>query len=371
MKKVLVTGSKGFIGKNLIEALSRLKGIVIYEYDIGDSVDVLESALKEANMIFHLAGVNRPDDEADFIKGNTGSIEKVLSILEEIKRTPVIVMASSTQAELNNPYGISKKKAEDLLNGYRARTQSRVYIYRLTNVFGKWCKPNYNSVVATFSHNIANGLNIVISDRAKEIELIYIDDVLDSFLNVLEDDSSIIPRQYEMVKPTYKISLGELADRIYAFHNIRRSLIIPDMSDNLNKYLYATYLSYLDKDDFSYNLQKRNDERGFLVELIKSDYFGQIFVSKTYGHIIRGNHYHNTKTEKFCVIQGKAVIRFRHVLSEQVRSYHVSGDEMKVVDIPPGYTHSIENISDDEMIVLFWADQIFDPERPDTYYCEV
>jgi UDP-2-acetamido-2,6-beta-L-arabino-hexul-4-ose reductase len=371
MNRILITGSKGFIGKNLIEALSRQEENIIYEYDIGMSDAVLESALKEANIIFHLAGVNRPVLEADFDRGNAGSMEKVLSMLKAVKRTPAIVMTSSIQGELNNPYGRSKKRAEDLLIAYREETEVPVYIYRLTNVFGKWCKPNYNSVVATFCHNIANGLDIKISDRNKEIELVYIDDVINHFIHVLNNYPTMTPRQYESVTPIYKTSLGELADRIYALHDMRKSLVIPDMSDNLNRYLYAVYLSYLNKGDFSYDLQKRTDDRGRLVELIKSEHFGQIFVSKTYGAVIRGNHYHNTKTEKFCVIQGEAVIRFRHILSEDITSYHVSGDDMKIVDIPPGYTHSIENLSDQEMIVLFWADEIFDPKRPDTYHCEV
>lgn len=371
MNTVVVTGAKGFIGKNLMEALSRQSDIKVHGFDVDDDISMLESALKDTDIIYHLAGINRPEKEEDFETGNTDFTQTILSLLEDIHRTPAIVLSSSTQAELNNPYGISKKKAEEILFEYGKKTGASVYVYRLTNVFGKWCRPNYNSVVATFCHNIAHNIDIFISDKAKEVELIYIDDVVDSFLQILKDKPKAVPCEYLTVRHTYKVSLGELAERIYQFRNIRKSLVIPDLSDDFTKCLYATYLSYLDKNDFSYNLEKKLDQRGSLVELIKSRHFGQIFVSKTHGGIVRGNHYHNTKIEKFCVIQGKALIQFRHIFSDEVISYHVTGDDIQVVDIPPGYTHSIENHSDEVMIVLFWADQIFDPENTDTYYCEV
>jgi UDP-2-acetamido-2,6-beta-L-arabino-hexul-4-ose reductase len=368
VKTVLVTGSKGFIGKNLIESLSRQKDVEIYEFDVDDDMSILTSALKEADLVFHLAGINRPKNDEEFIQGNTVSTQTLLSILDDLNRTPTIVMSSSVQAELSNPYGVSKKKAEDLLFEYGERTGASVYVYRLTNVFGKWCRPNYNSVVATFCHNIANGLEISISDRAREIQLVYIDDVVESFLNILEKCPEISPRKHLTISPAHKITLGSLADRIYQFRDMRKSLVIPNLSEYFTRCLYATYLSYLSKDNFTYDLEKKSDQRGILVELFKSKNFGQIFISKTRGGVTRGNHYHNTKTEKFCVIQGKAVIRFRHIFSNEVLSYHVSGDDIKIVDIPPGYTHNIENISDDELIVLFWADQIFDPDKPDTHF---
>lgn len=368
---VLVTGSKGFIGKNLIEALARQNNIKVYGCDIAEDISVLKSALRQANIICYLAGVNRPEKEEEFATGNTDSVKDVISLLKEMQHTPAIIFTSSTQAAMNNPYGKSKKAAEDLLYEYGRKTGASVYIYRLTNVFGKWCRPNYNSVVATFCNNIANNLDISISDRVREIELIYIDDVIDSILNIIKYCPEVAQGEYLNISPLYRITLGDLADRIYQFHNMRQSLIIPDMADNFTKCLYATYLSYLDQKDFSYNLEKRIDERGTLVELFKSTHFGQIFVSKTHGKITRGNHYHNTKAEKFCVVQGEACIRFRHVLSAEIITYHVSGNEMKIVDIPPGYTHSIENLSDGEMIVLFWADEIFDADKPDTYFVEV
>ncbi|MGZ3606696.1 MAG: polysaccharide biosynthesis C-terminal domain-containing protein [Syntrophales bacterium] len=371
MNTVLVTGSKGFIGKNLMEFLSRQRDIKIHGIDIGDGLSKLRAALQEADIVYHLAGINRPGKEEDFETGNVGSTKTILSLLEDLHRTPAIALSSSTQAEMNNPYGVSKKKAEDLLFEYGEKTGAAVYVYRLTNVFGKWSRPNYNSVVATFCYNIAHDLDIFISDKTKRIELVYIDDVVDSFLRILKDKPKSAWREYLTVSPTYKISLGELAERLYQFRDIRRSLLIPDLADDFMKCLYATYLSYLDGKDFSYALEVKSDNRGSLIELIKSRHFGQIFVSKTHGRILRGNHYHNTKTEKFCIIQGEAVIRFRHILSDEILLYHVSGNDIRIVDIPPGYTHSIENLSDEEMIVLFWADEIFDPGKPDTYYCEV
>jgi UDP-2-acetamido-2,6-beta-L-arabino-hexul-4-ose reductase len=368
---VLVTGSKGFIGKNLLEALSRQKNIKVYGLDVAEDISVLKSALREADIICHLAGVNRPEKEEEFTTGNTDSVKDIVSLLEEMQRTPAIIFTSSTQAAMNNPYGKSKKAAEDLLCEYGKKTGASVYIYRLTNVFGKWCRPNYNSVVATFCHNIANNLDINISDRAREIELIYIDDVIDSIINIIKNCPEVVPGEYLSVSPSYKINLGDIANRIYQFHDMRQSLIIPDMADNFTKCLYATYLSYLDQKDFAYALELKTDERGTLAELIKSRHLGQIFVSKTHGKIVRGNHYHNTKAEKFCVVQGDACIRFRHILSNEVITYRVSGDDMKIIDIPPGYTHSIENLSAGEMIVLFWADEIFDADKPDTYFVEV
>ncbi len=368
MRTVLVTGSKGFIGKNLLEVLSRQKDIKVNGFDVDEDISVLKSALWQADIICHLAGVNRPGKEEEFTTGNTDSVKDIISLLEEMQRTPAIIFTSSTQVSMNNPYGKSKKAAEDLLYGYGKKTGASVYIYRLTNVFGKWCRPNYNSVVATFCNNIANSLDIYISDRTKEIELIYIDDVIGSILNIIKNCPEVAPGEYLSVNPSYKINLGDLADRIYQFRNMRQSLIIPDMADNFTKCLYATYLSYLDQKDFSYDLKLKSDERGTLIELIKSTHLGQIFISKTHGKAVRGNHYHSTKAEKFCVVQGEALIRFRHILSNEIITYRVSGDDMKIVDIPPGYTHSIENLSDGEMIVLFWSDEILNLEKPDTYY---
>ena len=371
VKKALVTGSGGFIGKNLIEGLRRCGDVEIKTFDIEDDIDRLSAHLKEADIVFHLAGVNRPEKVEEFERGNAGLTRTIVDMLEKAKRNITIVLSSSIQATLDNPYGVSKKNAENILIEYSKKSDAKVYIYRFPNVFGKWCRPNYNSVVATFCHNIAHELDITISDVNKEIELVYIDEVIDEFLGLLSDENADRGKYYYNIKRTFRITLGELSEKIYQLRGMRKSLVVPDLSDNLMKCLHATYLSYLDKDDFSYKLDTKTDQRGGLVELIKSDHFGQIFVSTSHKGIIRGNHYHNTKVEKFCVLKGKAVIRFRHIFGDEVLSYHVSGENIEVVDIPPGYTHSIENLGDDEMIVLFWANQIFDPEKPDTYYSKV
>ena len=371
MKRVLVTGSDGFIGKNLIEGLQRKKDVEVRVFDIEDDINRLTAHLKEADIVFHLAGVNRPENIEEFEDGNTSLTKTLANILEGFKRNIPIIFSSSIQATLDNPYGISKKKAEDILIEYSQKNDAKVYIYRFPNVFGKWCRPNYNSVVATFCYNISHGLNISISDVSNEIELVYIDDVVDGFLGILSDENAHRNKYYYKTERTFRITLGALAENLYQLRDMRKFLVVPDLSDDFMKCLHATYFSYLDKDDFSYKLDLKTDQRGSLAELIKSESFGQIFVSTSHKDVIRGNHYHNTKVEKFCVLKGEAVIKLRHILEDEVLSYHVSGDEIEIVDIPPGYTHSIENLGDSEMIVLFWANQIFDPDKPDTYYSEV
>lgn len=371
MKTILVTGSNGFIGKNLIEGLQRLKEIEIRKFDIEDDINTLSARVEEADIIFHLAGVNRPENDEEFEIGNVNLTQTIVSLLEKLKKPIPIVFSSSIQATKNNPYGISKKKAEKILYNYSKRNRAKIYIYRLPNVFGKWCRPNYNSVVATFCYNVSHGLNISISDESKKIGLVYIDDVIDVFIKLVSREQEDYEKRYYRIKQTFKTTLGELAEKIYQLRDIRKTLIIPDLSDDFMKCLHATYLSYLDKENFSYKLDLKTDQRGNLAELIKSRHFGQIFVSTSHKGIIRGNHYHNTKVEKFCVLKGKAIIKLRHIFEEEVLSFHVSEGKLEVVDIPPGYTHSIENIGDKEMIVLFWANQIFDPEKPDTYYCKV
>ncbi len=370
MKNVLVTGSKGFIGKNLIEALSRMDYVNIFTFGKEGDINTLQSHLEKADFIYHLAGVNRSERLDDFEEVNIGLTRTIIEVLEKLEKKTPIVMSSSVQVDLDNIYGMSKKKGEQVLIEHSQRTNSPVYIYRLPNVFGKWSKPNYNSVVATLCYNISHGLDIWISDRNKEIELIYIDDVVKAFTELLSKNPDL-SKCYYKIDRTFKTTLGELVEGIYQINNIRKTSIIPDFSDELLKYLYATYISHLDKNDFAYALELKTDQRGSLFELLKSKQFGQIFISKTHSGIERGNHYHNTKIEKFCLIQGKAVIKLRHIYNGEVISYYVSDEEIKVVEIPPGYTHAIENIGDNEMIVLFWANEIFDPKNSDTYYKKV
>lgn len=371
MKTALITGANGFIGKNLRAALKRRRDVHILTFNRKDDLQLLARHLEKADIVYHLAGVNRPDSIEQFETINAGLTQAIVNTLESIGKRPTVVLSSSIQATVDNPYGTSKKKAEDILIEYAKRCGGRIHIYRLPNVFGKWCKPNYNSVVATFCYNISHGLDISISDKNSELELIYIDDVVNEFIKVLIAPDYCNGTVYCEIGRKYRIALGDLAKRIYQLRDIRSSLVVPDLADDFTRCLHATYLSYLDKDQFSYHLDVKTDNRGCLAELIKSRHFGQIFVSKTHERVVRGNHYHDSKIEKFCVIQGEAVIKFRHVLNGEVLSYPLSDRNIEVVDIPPGYTHSIENVGEEELIVILWANQIFDPSNPDTYHCEV
>ncbi|MGE0084009.1 MAG: NAD-dependent epimerase/dehydratase family protein [Desulfococcaceae bacterium] len=371
MKTALITGANGFMGKNMLAALKKQDNIEVLMFNRDDNPALLQKHLEKADIVYHFAGVNRPENNEKFELVNAGLTKTMADSLENMAKKPVIVLASSVQAMLDNPYGKSKKHAEDILIQYAEKTGGQIHIYRLPNVFGKWCRPNYNSVVATFCHNISHDLDIVISDENRELELVYIDDVISKFVKILTQPESYKAMVYGEIIPRYKITLGELAKKVYELKNIRSSLTIPDMNDSLTRCLYATYLSYLDKKDFSYTLDMKTDQRGWLAELIKSRHFGQIFVSKTHAGVVRGNHFHNSKVEKFCVIQGEAVVKFRHILNGEILNYPVSGDKIEVLDIPPGYTHSIENTGKKELITLFWAGEMFDPEKPDTFFEKV
>jgi len=369
VKKVLVTGSKGFVGRNLCAVLRQRKDIELYEYDVNNKPEDLDSALGKIDCIIHLAGVNRPKNQDEFKTGNVGSTEEICGKLRKLGRAPKIVLSSSIQAELDNPYGVSKRHAEEALQHFSADTGAECVVYRFKNLFGKWCRPNYNSVTATFCHNIANDLPIQISDPAHEIDLTYIDDVVEAFVGELE---SVSPGfRFAKPLPSKRISLGELAEKIRLFREMRTSLVLPDFRDAFERALYGTYLSYLNNKEFEYGLDIKADQRGSLAEFLKSPSMGQIFVSRTNPGVTRGNHYHHTKTEKFLVLEGEAVIRFRHIEGDEILEYPVSGEKYQVVDIPPGYTHSIENVGEDELVTLFWASEIFDPRKPDTYFEKV
>lgn len=371
MATLLITGSDGFIGKNLFVALKRLNKHTIRVFDTNNSLSELPAMLSDADFVYHLAGINRPTDESEFKKGNTDLTQFIANTLLTQKRDIPIVLTSSTQAASNNPYGISKKQAEDIVFSYAKKTKTQCYVYRLPNVFGKWCKPNYNSAVATFCYNISHGLDIKINDPSKELELVYIDDIVEEFINLIESKPVVAINSFKSIYRTFKTTVEELAKKLYSFKEIRKTQILPDMNDVFTKFLYSTYLSYLDSNDFAYSLEQHSDERGVLAEMLKSANFGQIFVSHTKPGITRGNHYHDTKIEKFCIISGLAIVRFKHILSGDIVSYKIKGDEFKIIDIPPGYTHSIENIGDQDLIVLFWANSIFDKNYPDTTYLEV
>lgn len=367
--KVLVTGANGFIAKNLISVLKELDNYELIEIDRENTTKDLNRALDEAEFIFHLAGINRPKDENEFFKGNSELTKNIVDYLKNNNKNTPIVITSSIQAELDNSYGRSKKIAEDYLESYSKECSAKVTIYRLPNVFGKWCRPNYNSAVATFCYNIARDIEIWVNDRNIELNLVYIDDVVRCLINETRKLEKIF--LFKEVDIIYKKTLGYIVDTIISFKQIRNTSVLPNFSDQFLKVLYSTYLSYLPEDEFSYNLNKNIDNRGWLAEIVKSKEFGQIFVSKTKPGITRGNHYHHTKVEKFIVVQGKAEIKFRNINNNKVISYIVEGEDLKVIDIPVGYTHSITNIGEDEVITLFWANEIFNKEEPDTFWLEV
>lgn len=371
MKNVLVTGADGFIGKNLCAALEQRKDIKILPYDKGNSAQELAEFAACADFVFHLAGVNRPQNVEEFDEGNWGFTMHLLELLAKSNRNIPIAVTSSIQAALDNPYGVSKKKAEEALWEWSRRSGAPVYIYRLPNVFGKWCRPNYNSVVATFCYNIARGLPIQINNPDAELTLVYIDDVVAELISAMEGNLHKDDSGFCYVPRTFKMTLQRLADTIYSFAASRKTLVVPNFENDLERFLYATYISYLPEDDFGYELEMKHDHRGWLAEFIKSKQFGQIFVSRTRPGVTRGNHWHHTKAEKFLVIAGEAIIKFRKIGSSEVIEYRVSGDKLKVVDIPVGYTHSITNIGNTDVITLFWANEIFAPDRPDTYSLEV
>lgn len=368
--KILVTGANGFIGKNLTAELRNREYSDIYEFDKDSDPSLLEDFCKEADFVFHLAGVNRPKDQSEFMKGNFGFTSDLLDTLKKHNNTCPVMISSSIQAELNNAYGKSKKAGEDLLFDYGKITGAKVIIYRFPNVFGKWCKPNYNSAVATFCHNIAHGLPVQVNDPNVEMNLVYIDDVINELINALEGKENKVDYFYE-VPIVHTITLGKIVDLIYSFKNSRDNKSVPDVSEEFTKKLYSTYLSYLPEDQFSYDLKMNIDQRGSFTEFIKTPDRGQVSVNISKPGITKGNHWHHTKNEKFLVVSGNGVIRFRKIDSEEIIEYFVSGEKMEVVDIPVGYTHNIENLGDFDMVTIMWANEPFNPKRPDTYYLEV
>ena len=368
--KILVTGAKGFLGKNLVVELHNQGYTDIFEYDRDTETALLDQYVAGCEFVFHLAGVNRSEDEADFQRVNQGLTGDLLNLLRKHGNTCPVVFSSSSQAENDSVYGMTKKAGEDAPFAYGEKTGARIMEYRLSNLFGKWCRPNYNSVVATFCYNIARDLEIIINNPDTELSLCYVDDVVDEFVNALHGRENCQGNFCE-AGPVYRVPLGALAQMLYAFRMNRQSLVMPSLRSDFERDLYVTYISYLPEDGFSCRLDKKTDERGWLAKFIKSESFGQIFISKTRPDITRGNHWHHTKVEKFLVIQGQAEIKFRRVGQEEVLTYFVSGDVPEVVDIPTGYTHSITNTGDTELITLFWADETFNPNDPDTYYLEV
>ena len=368
--KVLITGSKGFIGKNLTEFLKTKPDIQVLEYDTDTPDEDLKKFTKICDIVVNLAGVNRTNDIAEFEKGNFGVISHVVEYLKEYKNKAPIIYSSSIMALLDNEYGKSKQMAEDFLFDYSKTYKVPVYIYRFTNIFGKWGKPNYNSVVSTFCYNISRNLPIKVDDKTKVLTLSYIDDVVFEIYNAILGKPNLKGIFCEVEKQ-YKKSLGEIVELLEKFKSDRESLEVINTANEFEKKLYSTYLSYLDGQNFSYDLNQHTDNRGSFTEIIRSKTSGQFSVNIAKPNITKGNHWHNTKNEKFLVVSGKASIKFRLPFSKETIEYIVSGEKMEVVDIPCGYTHSITNIGDSDMIFFIWTNECFDKENPDTFYLEV
>lgn len=380
--KILITGAKGFIGKNLVAQLNNIKegkakhdtlgsDLTLFEFDKDTDPSLLDTYCKEADFVFHLAGVNRPKEQSEFMEGNFGFTSELLDTLKKHNNSCPIMLSSSIQAELDNPYGESKKAGEDLLFDYSKESGAKVYIYRFPNVFGKWCRPNYNSAVATFCHNIAHDLPIQVNDPNHPMTLVYIDDVVQELINCLVEKPNK-EGEYCKVPVEHDIKLGEIVELIESFKESRNNLFVPDLSDPITKKLYSTYLSFLPEDEFSYPLKMNVDERGSFTEFLKSPDRGQVSINISKPGITKGEHWHHTKNEKFLVVSGKGVIRFRKIDEpSEIIEYHVSGDKLEVVDIPVGYTHNIENLGEGDMVTVMWVNEVFDPENPDTYFEKV
>lgn len=371
MKTILITGANGFVGRNLAARLQQEEDIRLLHFDINNTEQELDSYLEQADFVFHLAGVNRPEHPSEFQTGNADLTGRIVEILQNSGRKTPVTLSSSAQAALDNPYGCSKKQAEDHVFMYGQQTGASVYVYRLPGLFGKWSRPNYNSVVSTFCYNISHALPIQINNPDYLLTVAYIDDVITEFRATMDGEAHRDQDGFCYIPRSFQITLQALADLIRSFRASRDTAVLPDMNDPLTKRLYSTYLSYLETDDFSYFADMKTDNRGWLFELVKSPHMGQIFVSQTRPGVTRGGHYHHTKVEKFVVVQGQAVIRFRQIDADDIIEYPVSGDKIEIVDIPPGYTHDITNVGDTDVITLFWANEIFDPDNPDTYYLKV
>lgn len=364
--KVLITGSNGFVGKNLVSNLSLNKEIEILKYDIDSTTEELDKYTKECDFVFHLAGVNRPVNKEEFMEGNFGFTSVLLKKLKENNNKCPIMISSSIQAELDNDYGKSKKAGEDLIKKYGKENNVKTFIYRFPNLFGKWCRPNYNSVIATWCYNVSHNMEITVNDEGKELTLAYIDDVCNELIKCL-DNKETRENDFCVVPITYTKTLKEISTLIKSFKENSRNIYVPSTGDVFTKKLYATYISYVPLEEMVVDLSEHRDERGVFCELVRTKECGQVSVSTTNPCVVRGGHYHNTKMERFIVIKGRAKIEFEHVIDHSKIEFEVSGDKLQYVTIPVGYQHSINNIGDDELILILWANELFDPNVPDTY----
>ena len=372
--KVLITGANGFVGKNLQLHLAERKDVQVVCFTRDDDLAQLPALLQGVDFVFHLAGVNRPQDPQEFVSGNVDLTQALCQAVGAVavasgKLVPM-VYTSSAQAGRDNPYGQSKRGAEDVLLATARSHQVPVHVFRLPNVFGKWCKPNYNSAVATFCHNIARDLSIQVNDPAAAVTLVYVDDVIKRFVQVMDGaDAAVGPDGFATVAPQYTTTVGELARQIQAFKDSRSSLITERVGTGLVRALYATYVSYLPVESFAYTVPQYADPRGMFAEMLKTPDCGQFSFFTAHPGITRGGHYHHSKTEKFLVIKGQARFKFRHMQTGQVHELTTTGDKSEVVETVPGWTHDITNIGADEMIVMLWANEVFDRAQPDTFAC--
>lgn len=395
--KILVTGAKGFVGKNLVESLKNIRDgkdktrpqlniEEIFAYDIDGTLEELETYCKEADFVFNLAGVNRPQNQEEFMQGNFGFASTLLDTLKKYKNTCPVMLSSSIQATLigrygEGEYGKSKKAGEDLFFDYAKETGANVCVYRFPNLFGKWCRPNYNSAVATFCHNIANDLPITVNDRAIQLELLYIDDLVDEMLNLLQGSAhrceydgltaiEVKTGKYYYVPTTHKVTLGEIVDLLQEFYNQAKTLVMPEIPNgSFAKKLYSTYLSYLPKEKVLFDLKMNEDARGSFTELLKTKKCGQVSINVSKPGVTKGQHWHNTKWEFFIVVAGQGLIQQRKIGSDEVINFEVSGQKIQAVHMLPGYTHNIINLSKTEnLVTVMWANEQFDPSRPDTFF---
>lgn len=397
--KILITGAKGFVGKNLVANLYNIKEgkdrtrnlqiDEIFEYDINSDPSLLDGYCKEANFVFNLAGVNRPKNQSEFMEGNFGFASTLLDTLKKYRNNCPVMLSSSIQATLigrygESDYGKSKLAGEELFFNYSKETGAKVLIYRFPNLFGKWCRPNYNSAVATFCNNIANDLPIQVNDRNTKLELLYIDDLVDELLDALEgkehhceydglDAVEKLNGRYSFVPTTHHVTLGEIVDLLEIFNNQSKTLIIPEIPKNsFAKKLYSTYLSYLPKEKTIFPLKMNVDDRGSFTELLKSEKCGQVSINISKPGITKGQHWHNTKWEFFIVVSGHGLIQERKIGTDEIIEFEVSGDKIEAIHMLPGYTHNIINLSETEnLVTVMWANEAFDPNRPDTFFEKV
>ena len=368
--KVLVTGANGFVGQNLLVRLKE-ENIEFTSFVRSDSIDDLKNKIKGCDFIVHLAGINRPKNDVEFVEGNTDLTKKIAMLLQKHKLKIPVIYSSSIQAEFDNPYGLSKKSAEDALHKLAESNGNLIYNYRLPNIFGKWCKPNYNSAVATFCYNTINDLPIQVHNSEAVINLVYIDDVINEFVNVIKTFEQDKKGGSPEVQPVYQITVGNLVKQLALFKESKSSSVIERVGTDLTRALYSTYISYYKPEAFSYCLKKHEDPRGVFVEMLKTKDSGQFSFFSAHPTVTRGGHYHHSKNEKFLVVKGNAKFGFRHLVTDEYYELFTTGDEPQVVETVPGWSHDITNIGEDEMFVMLWANEIFDPENPDTVYHKV